>query len=83
MDPSCIQKGMRAMQNGVANKFTAVATVVSDTANGCNAYRLTITNPKMSIGVLRPGTGKIPNQNPNNKRTILSVQVISCSGVTR
>jgi hypothetical protein len=52
------------MQKGVAIRFTAVATVDSDTLTGSWRYRFTMKNENNIRVVLKPGMGNIPNQNP-------------------
>jgi hypothetical protein len=71
------------MQKGVERTLTVVATVVSDTDRGFSTCLLILTKANRSSVVLRPGTGKIPNQNPKNTSKNRSVQLISRSGVTR
>ena len=80
MDPKRIQNGINAMQKGVERTLTVVATVVSDTDRGFSTCLLILTKANKRSVVLRPGTGKIPNQNPKNTSKKRSVQLISRSG---
>lgn len=80
IEPIHIQKGIRAMQMGVDKTLTAVATVDSDTEIGWSRFRFMNKNDRRSSVVLSPGTGNMPNQNPNDMRRNLSNQLISRRG---
>ena len=71
------------MQKGVAIRFTAVATVDSDTLIGSCRYLFTTKNENNISVVLNPGMGNIPNQNPYEIKRSLSIQVICFKGVMR